>query len=72
MAKTLSDWMAEHGIPGITGIDTRKLTKKLREHGSMLGKIFLGEVPPQKAEFCDLYKLNLVSEVSNQVIIFFS
>lgn len=66
MTKTLSDWMAEQGIPGITGIDTRKLTKKLREHGSMLGKVFLGEVPPQNAEFCDLYKLNLVSEVSNQ------
>ena len=37
--KSLSDWMKEQGIPGITGVDTRALTKKLREHGVMLGRI---------------------------------
>ena len=36
---SLGNWMEHHGIPGITGIDTRALTKKLREHGVMLGKI---------------------------------
>lgn len=34
---TLSDWLLEEGIPGIQGIDTRQLTKKLREKGVMLG-----------------------------------
>lgn len=37
--KSLDAWLTEHSIPGIYGIDTRALTKKLREHGTMLGKI---------------------------------
>jgi carbamoyl-phosphate synthase small subunit len=43
--KSLSDWMEKHGIPGITGVDTRALTKKLREHGVMLGKIINHQSP---------------------------
>ena len=39
---SLGNWMEHHNIPGITGIDTRMLTKKLREHGVMLGKITQG------------------------------
>ncbi|MEM2416759.1 MAG: glutamine-hydrolyzing carbamoyl-phosphate synthase small subunit [Nitrososphaerota archaeon] len=35
--KTLDEWLKDEGIPGIYGIDTRKLTKKLREKGTMLG-----------------------------------
>jgi carbamoyl-phosphate synthase small subunit len=35
--KTLHSWLRENGIPGIKGIDTRALTKKLRVHGVMLG-----------------------------------
>jgi carbamoyl-phosphate synthase small subunit len=35
--KTVHDWLKESGIPGLTGIDTRALTKKLRVHGVMLG-----------------------------------
>lgn len=34
---TLHDWLLEENIPGIQGIDTRQLTKKLREKGVMLG-----------------------------------
>jgi carbamoyl-phosphate synthase small subunit len=41
--KSLSDWLKEFDIPGIYGIDTRKLTRQLREHGTMLGKIELGQ-----------------------------
>ncbi len=37
--KSLSEWMREYKIPGIYGVDTRELTKKLREKGTMLGKI---------------------------------
>ena len=37
--KSLDEWLKEHKIPGIYGIDTRELTKVLREKGSMLGKI---------------------------------
>lgn len=36
---SLHEWMVHHGIPGISGIDTRALTKRLRETGVMLGRI---------------------------------
>jgi carbamoyl-phosphate synthase small subunit len=31
----LSDWLAQYGVPGISKIDTRFLTRKLRDHGTM-------------------------------------
>jgi carbamoyl-phosphate synthase small subunit len=37
--KSLSDWLKENKVPGIYGVDTRALTKRLREKGTMLGKI---------------------------------
>jgi carbamoyl-phosphate synthase small subunit len=37
--KSLSDWLKDHKIPGIYGVDTRALTKRLREKGTMLGKV---------------------------------
>ena len=41
--RTLSEWLEEEGIPGIYGIDTRKLTKKLRVKGVMLGVLQICE-----------------------------
>ncbi len=35
--RTLDKWLADEGVPGISGVDTRRLTKKLRMHGVMLG-----------------------------------
>ncbi len=40
--KTLGLWLKEEGIPALFGVDTRLLTRKLREHGVMLGQIELG------------------------------
>ncbi len=37
--KTLGNWLKEEGVPGISGVDTRALTLKLRNHGVMLGAI---------------------------------
>jgi len=37
--KSLHEWLKENNIPMISGIDTRALTKRLRTHGVMLGKI---------------------------------
>jgi carbamoyl-phosphate synthase small subunit len=31
----LSSWLAENGVPGISGVDTRAITRKLREKGTM-------------------------------------
>ncbi|KAJ7579732.1 hypothetical protein C8J56DRAFT_1104613 [Mycena floridula] len=36
---SLGTWLKENGVPAIYGVDTRALTKKIREKGSMLGKI---------------------------------
>ncbi|ODQ79037.1 hypothetical protein BABINDRAFT_162105 [Babjeviella inositovora NRRL Y-12698] len=38
---SLGDWLKEQGIPAMYGIDTRALTKRLREEGSTLGRIAL-------------------------------
>jgi carbamoyl-phosphate synthase / aspartate carbamoyltransferase len=38
-SSSLGTWLKEQGIPALYGIDTRALTKKIREKGSMLGKI---------------------------------
>ncbi|MFH1450871.1 MAG: glutamine-hydrolyzing carbamoyl-phosphate synthase small subunit [archaeon] len=37
--KTLDEFLKEHGVPGIYGIDTRALTVRIRENGAMVGKI---------------------------------
>lgn len=40
-ASSLGTWLKEQGVPAIYGVDTRALTKKIREKGSMLGKMRL-------------------------------
>jgi carbamoyl-phosphate synthase small subunit len=64
--KTLSEWLREYNIPGIYGIDSRALTKKLREKGTMLGKIIYDNSTKEEKnlKFEDPNKRNLVSEVS--------
>jgi carbamoyl-phosphate synthase small subunit len=59
--KSLGDWLKEYKIPGIYGIDTRALTKILREKGTMLGKIIFRD---ENVEFYDPNKDNLVKKVS--------
>ena len=36
---SLGTWLKEQGVPAMQGVDTRALTKKIREKGSMLGKM---------------------------------
>nr|WP_321354695.1 glutamine-hydrolyzing carbamoyl-phosphate synthase small subunit [uncultured Draconibacterium sp.] len=58
--KSLSDLLKEYNVPGLFDIDTRALTKILREKGSMLGKIeFEDEI-----DFYDPNKENLVAVAS--------
>lgn len=59
--KSLGDWLKEYQIPGVYGIDTRALTKVLREEGTMLGKIIWNGDDPG---FYDPNKENLVEQVS--------
>ncbi|MDY0082693.1 MAG: glutamine-hydrolyzing carbamoyl-phosphate synthase small subunit [Ignavibacteriaceae bacterium] len=65
--KSLSDWMIEEKIPGIYGIDTRMLTRKLRDMGTMPGKIIIDE--SSDIGFQDPNKTNLVGEVSVKEVI---
>ena len=63
--RSLSSWMEEQDIPGLYGIDTRALTKHLREKGSMIGKIICDN------DYIDLHnvnKENLVAQVSRKTI----
>ena len=39
--ESLAAWLKREKIPGITGIDTRRLTKVLRENGVMMGRIVI-------------------------------
>jgi carbamoyl-phosphate synthase small subunit len=66
--KSLDQWLKENKIPGIYGIDTRELTKILRESGSMLGCI----VPRGfnlPSSLYDPNKENLIAKVSCKEII---
>lgn len=65
--KSLSDWMIENNVPGIYDIDTRKLTKILREQGTMLGKIIVNE--NEDVEFENPNKKDLVKDVSIDKVI---
>ncbi len=57
-------WLEKYKIPGITGIDTRALTKKLREHGVMLGRIVQDDAAVESGSVADPNLLDLVAEVS--------
>ena len=48
--ESLGDWLKREKVPGITGIDTRRLTQLLRKHGVMMGRIILNEELRMKTE----------------------
>jgi carbamoyl-phosphate synthase small subunit len=49
--ESLASWLKREKIPAITGIDTRRLTKVLREHGVMMGRIVIsGECRVESVE----------------------
>ena len=48
--ESLASWLKREKIPAITGIDTRRLTKVLRESGVMMGKIEISEELRVKSE----------------------
>lgn len=59
--KSLAEWLKEEGIPAIYGVDTRKLTKTLREKGAMLGKVIFGG---EDTKFYDPNIVDIVKEVT--------
>ena len=66
--ESLADWLKREHVPGITGIDTRQLTKVLREHGVMMGKIIFDD-EPDNIPTAEYEGVNWVDRVSCKDII---
>lgn len=66
--ESLADWLKREHVPGITGIDTRELTKVLREHGVMMGKILFDD-EPDNVPTATYEGVNFVDKVSCRDII---
>ena len=66
--ESLSEWLKREKVTGITGIDTRELTKVLRENGVMMGKILFDENPELIPE-ADYAGVNFVDRVSCKEVI---
>ena len=65
---SLGEWLEKHKIPGIYGIDTRELTKVLRDKGSMLG-IIVSEGQTADFPVPDPNRENQVAKVSCREVI---
>lgn len=71
--QSLPDYLIEHNIPGIYGIDTRALTRKIRSTGAMNGAISTeildpGELLLKVQAAPSMAGLNLVKDVTTQTI----
>lgn len=63
--ESLDAWLKRFAVPGIYDIDTRRLTKILREHGTMLGKIEIGN---EKVDYYNPDIEDLISKVTVQKV----
>ncbi|KAI9771601.1 MAG: hypothetical protein M1840_001816 [Geoglossum simile] len=50
---SLGQWLKERGVPAMHGVDTRALTKRIREKGSMLGRMLLQKPDPRHGALSD-------------------
>ena len=67
--ESLHEWCDRHGVPGISGVDTRAVTTLLRDQGTTLGRIAVGEEEvakgsPAVGEYWDPSKENLIAKAS--------
>lgn len=71
--ESLGDWLKREQVPGITGIDTRELTKVLREHGVMMGRIVFDDEAEDESVKPECYgEINYVDKVSCKDLIFYN
>ncbi|HEV8049387.1 MAG TPA: carbamoyl-phosphate synthase domain-containing protein, partial [Thermoplasmata archaeon] len=56
--KSLDSWLAEEGVPGLVGVDTRRLTEHLRSHGVVRGVVDVaaGDARPSDEELRNALK----------------
>lgn len=66
--ESLSEWLRREKVTGVTGVDTRELTKVLRENGVMMGKILFDDYPDLVPE-ADYAGVNFVDRVSCREVI---
>lgn len=66
--ESLANWCAREGVPAISGVDTRAIVTYLREEGSSLARITIGEEydADQDEAFVDPEQINLVKRVSTK------
>ena len=67
--ESLSQWLKREHVPGITGVDTRQLTKVLREHGVMMGRIVMDGEDGKEAGFGTYEGVNFVAQVSCREVV---
>jgi len=68
--ESLGDWLKWEHVPGVTGIDTRALTKVLREHGVMMGRLEFDNIEdPDNLVDLDYGAINWVERVSCKDVI---
>lgn len=70
--ESLAEWLKREQVPGITGIDTRELTKVLREHGVMMGRIVFDAADNEQVTMDSYEAVNYVDKVSCKEIIVYS
>ena len=66
--ESLAAWCKRYNVPGITGVDTRAITRLLRDQGTTLGRVAIGGdtslPPPEASQYWDPAAENLVDQVS--------
>ena len=68
---SLSSWLSQHGVPGISGVDTRYLTRKLRDQGTLKAALSTRGTPAENLlaivrQWPGLDKRDMVTEVTRQ------
>jgi carbamoyl-phosphate synthase small subunit len=48
-SRSLHEWLVAENVAGLSGVDTRTLTRRLRERGTMLGWLFPGTMSAKQA-----------------------
>ncbi|MBQ9637044.1 MAG: glutamine-hydrolyzing carbamoyl-phosphate synthase small subunit [Prevotella sp.] len=69
--ESLASWLKREKVPGITGIDTRQLTKLLREHGVMMGQIVFDD-EPANIPVAEYDGVNFVDQVSCKEVLHYN
>ena len=66
--ESLHTWCSRHNVPGLTGVDTRAITRLLRDQGTTLGRLAVGDdavlSSPNENEYWDPSQENLVDQIS--------